>query len=212
LFATPSVGKSASTDGTLANREGIRVCMQSECDSGDKLRIGLLKQCSGKDTVSARELYKGDGSFKCKAIIFHLFNEIPPCDEKDNDGFERRIEIISHPYSFVEPNIYDATKPYHKSSYETLQPFLYSKEAGASFIKILIHYFDTYGSDFSVPSDVKNEVKDYNWDNNIINNLWKQIMKRPELRTTLFCFVVVGRTLEEIAHISINLLFFNLNN
>jgi len=35
--------------------------------------------------------------------------------------FLRRIEIISHPYSFVPRYIYDVKKPYHKPSGTTLK-------------------------------------------------------------------------------------------
>jgi phage/plasmid-associated DNA primase len=65
MFASRSVGSSSSAYYNLAKLEAKRVCMQSECESGDKLRIGLLKQCSCKDTVSARALYQDSGSFEC---------------------------------------------------------------------------------------------------------------------------------------------------
>ena len=87
MFASRSVGSSPSSECNLAKFKVKRVCMQSECESGDKLHIGLLKQCSSNDTVSARALYQDAGSFECKAIIFLLYNEIPACDEADNDGF-----------------------------------------------------------------------------------------------------------------------------
>jgi len=94
LFATRSVGKYSDADGTLVNLEGKRVFMQSECKSGDRLRIGLLKQCSGKDTVSARALYKDVGSFKCKAIFSFYSSTSPDVTKPTPMGFGGELRLF----------------------------------------------------------------------------------------------------------------------
>jgi hypothetical protein len=57
IFATRSVGSSSSATPDLSFIHGKQICIQSECESTDKLRVALLKQCSGHDTISARKLH-----------------------------------------------------------------------------------------------------------------------------------------------------------
>jgi hypothetical protein len=101
LFATRSFGSSSSATPDLALIHGKRICMQSECESTDKLRVALLKQCSGHDTISTRRLHKDCMSIICQALIIFLCNEIPGSDDSSG-GFLRRLEIFFHGMCFVE--------------------------------------------------------------------------------------------------------------
>ena len=51
---------------------------------------------------------------------------------------------------------------------ETLNAFLSSKKASATFLSIFIEYYKEYEQSFPVPECVKNEAKDYIGDNNVI--------------------------------------------
>ena len=56
LFTDRSVSGSCLSS-ELAKLRGKRLCITSEAEPGDKLRLGLLKQCTGQDMIQARDLY-----------------------------------------------------------------------------------------------------------------------------------------------------------
>jgi len=163
LFATRSVGSSSGATPDLALIHGKRICIQSECETTDKLRVALLKQCSGHDTISARKLHKDCMSIVCQALIILLCNEIPGSDDS-SAAFLRRLEIIFHGMCFVE----NPKLPNERKIDETLNEFLSSKKAGAAFLSILIEYYKEYEQSFPVPECVKNDAKDYIGDNDVI--------------------------------------------
>ncbi len=136
LFATRSVGSSSSATPDLALIHGKRICIQSECESTDKLRVALLKQCSGHDTISARKLHKHCMSIICQALLILLCSEIPGSDDSSG-GFLRRLEIFFHGMCFVE----NPKLPNERKIDETLNASLFSKKAGATFLSILIEYY-----------------------------------------------------------------------
>jgi P4 family phage/plasmid primase-like protien len=173
MFATRSVASSSAPTPELADLHGKRICVQSECEPDDKLRVSLLKQCSGHDVISARRLHKDPISVLCQAIIIILCNEIPGCD--DNSGaFARRLEVIFHGMCFVD----NPTLPNERQIDKTLNSFLKTKKAGASFLSILIKYFNDFGQVFEVPQSVKNEAKDYIGDNDVLVNFMEKYFEK----------------------------------
>jgi phage/plasmid-associated DNA primase len=139
LFGTQSVGSSSNATPDLALIHGNRLCIQSECESTDKLRVSLLKQCSGHDVKSARILHKDPMSIICQALIIFLCYEIPGSD-KSSAAFLRRLEIFFHGICFVtNPKLSNERK-----IDEILNAFLSSKKACATFLSILIEYYRKY--------------------------------------------------------------------
>jgi len=55
LFSQRSVSGTCFNS-ELAKLKGKRFCMTSECESGDKLRAGLIKKITGHDRIQARDL------------------------------------------------------------------------------------------------------------------------------------------------------------
>jgi putative DNA primase/helicase len=124
----------------LAKLKGKRICIASEAEPGDKLRAGLLKQCTGHDLIQARDLYKSASEFRCHANIVLCFNEIPGVDDSSR-GIERRLDLIKHPYKFVDNPI----RAHEKAVDKSLQAKFSSKEYGVAFNGFLIITLTTTG-------------------------------------------------------------------
>ncbi len=77
-----------SLSNELAKLKGKRLCMVSECESKDSLRVGLLKKISGHDQIQARDLYKYAAEFDVIANTVMLFNGCPTFDDS-SDGIAR---------------------------------------------------------------------------------------------------------------------------
>eukprot|EP00873_Tetraselmis_striata_P009643 jgi/Tetstr1/429907/TSEL_019772.t1 len=162
LFASRSVSGSVLSS-ELAKLKGKRICIASEAEPGDKLRAGLLKQCTGHDLIQARDLYKSATEFRCLANIVLCFNEIPGVDDSSG-GIERRLDLIRHPYKFVD----NPTLAHEKLVGRTLQSKFSSKEYGAAFLGALIIIHNEHGFDFETPASVKQEAREYLGENDVL--------------------------------------------
>jgi P4 family phage/plasmid primase-like protien len=167
LFATRSVSGSVLSS-ELAKLKGRRVVIASEAESGDKLRAGLLKQCSGHDLIQARDLYKTADEFRCVANIILCFNEIPGVDDSSG-GIERRLRLLRFRNKFME----NPTALGHRRIDTTLQAKFCSKKYGAAFLAYLIRTFNEYGFAFETPASVRNDAKSYVRDNNLLEEFMK---------------------------------------
>eukprot|EP00873_Tetraselmis_striata_P027955 jgi/Tetstr1/448219/TSEL_035507.t1 len=168
LFATRSVSGSVLSS-ELAKLKGKRICIASEAEPGDKLRSGLLKQCTGHDLIQARDLYKSASEFRCLANIVLCFNEIPGVDDSSG-GIERRLDLIRHPYKFVDTPSLPHERPVDRS----LQHKFSSKEFGASFLGSLINIYNEHGFDFPIPESVIQEAKDFLGENDLIGQFLQE--------------------------------------
>jgi phage/plasmid-associated DNA primase len=106
VFANRAVSGSCLSS-ELTKLKGKRICMTSECEAvNDKLRVGVLKHCTGHDKIQARGLYQEASEFKVQANIVMMFNEVLGCDD-NTDGVERRLRLINFLMKYVlevEPN------------------------------------------------------------------------------------------------------------
>ena len=108
LFTDRSVSGSCLSS-ELAKLRGKRLCITSEAEPGDKLRPGLLKQCTGHDLIQARDLYKSASEFQCVANLILMFNEVPGVEDS-SEAIERRLDLIRHPHKFVDNPTLSATR------------------------------------------------------------------------------------------------------
>lgn len=168
LFATRSVSGSVLSS-ELAKLKGRRICIASEAEPGDKLRAGLLKQCTGHDLIQARDLYKSASEFRCMANIVLCFNEIPGVDDSSG-GIERRLDLIRHPFKFVD----NPTRPHEKAVDRSLQNKFSSSSYGAAFLGALIKIHIEYGFEFETPESVKQEAKEYLGENDVLGQFLQE--------------------------------------
>jgi hypothetical protein len=103
MFTNISVSGSSGPNSELAKLEGKRIVMTSETEQvpNNKLKIGLLKNCTGNDMIQARCLYRKAGEFKCVANIFMSFNEVPGNDD-NSGGLARRLEFVDFIKKYVD--------------------------------------------------------------------------------------------------------------
>ncbi len=97
-----SKNKSAGdANSTLINFKNKRFLYCSEPETNQKLNINLIKTLTG-DTIKARGLYeKQETLIKPTYNIFMCCNALPKPDNEDN-GFNRRINIIEYKTRFLE--------------------------------------------------------------------------------------------------------------
>jgi len=105
LSATALTRKRA--DAGNANPEFIdlkakRFVSMVEPEEGEKINTSLMKQLSGQDMLKVRGLYRGQEGFIFTARIFMSCNELPAVSSMD-DGTWRRLRVIPHVSTFVEP-------------------------------------------------------------------------------------------------------------
>ena len=168
IFATRSISGSVLSP-ELAELKGKRVCLTSEGESGDKLRCGTLKQCTGHDNIQARGLYKSPIVFKCTANIAMCFNEIPGNDDNSN-GMGRRVEVVRYPYSFVT----SPSRTFERQKDKSLHEKFSNQAYGAAFLSALIDTFNVHGFKFDTPEQIKQEAKDYLGTNDIIGQFMQK--------------------------------------
>lgn len=127
-----NISSSASPD--VMKLKGRRIVTIQEPNAKDSLQMGLIKQLTGGDMVSARELHKSQEEFRLHAKLFLCCNFIPSIDASDG-GTWSRIKIVEFGSKFV-------TEP--KKDHEFLiDPDLnLNLDSWAeAFLSILVHYY-----------------------------------------------------------------------
>lgn len=92
-FETFCVKRPGSASEDVAELAGARLVMSSEGQQGARLNEAMVKELTGRDTVSARHLYKRRFSFRPEFKVFLRSNHRPRITGTDN-GIWRRILLI----------------------------------------------------------------------------------------------------------------------
>lgn len=91
LMAAHRNGSSASPE--IANMKGKRLVTAVEANEGARLNEALIKQLTGADPITARQLYQGEETFMPKAKYWLGVNHRP--DVRDTSrGFWRRVRVV----------------------------------------------------------------------------------------------------------------------
>jgi len=106
---TKGQDKKDATCPPLAKAKGKRCVMASEPEADDKLQVGAIKEWTGGDAVSARDLYRSTVSFVPQFVLFLQTNNIPQLNRPDG-GIQRRLEVVQFPFVFTET----PTEAHHK--------------------------------------------------------------------------------------------------
>lgn len=103
LFTGKRTGSSQANP-ELAQIKGKRYIYVEESDKGDKINVGLLKELTGGDKISCRDLFESQMEFKPQGSWVMFTNhkpEFPP----DDGGMNRRVEVVEFTSRFVDkPN------------------------------------------------------------------------------------------------------------
>ena len=161
---------SGAANPELAKTKGKRfICMQ-EPEEQDKIRVGLMKELTGGDTIQARELYKAPFEFKPQFKMILCCNELPGIDGNDG-GTWRRLRVVEYKSTFVDnpdPNV----QFQYKKDY-SIKDRVFDSDFLQTFISILIDYYIKYKKDgykIKEPEEVLKYTKDYQKSSNAMND------------------------------------------
>jgi P4 family phage/plasmid primase-like protien len=123
----------------LVKTKGKRFGTLQEPEKGEKINVGLMKELTGGDKISARALYKTTIEFKPQMKLALICNDMPEVTGND-DGTWRRIRVVQYSSKFREnPNLNDPTEfKIDKKLPEKL------KEWAEAFMFIVIQYYKSY--------------------------------------------------------------------
>jgi putative DNA primase/helicase len=159
-----------SLNSELAKLKGNRLCMVSECESKDSLRVGLLKKISGHDQIQARGLYKSAAEFDVIANTILIFNDYPTVDDS-SDGIARRLKLVQYLMKFLSSPAPNTNERLIDTS---LAGKFKDKAYGGFFLGYLIDRFHEHGFNFTVPESGMLASKEYIGENDVVGQLLNQ--------------------------------------
>ncbi len=147
----------------LAKAKGKRFVQFSEPEAEDKLQVGLIKELTGNDEITARDLFKSTIIYKPQFGLYGQTNNIPKLNRPDG-GAGRRIRIIRFIFSFVA----NPTEPFHKIiNMELKDKIVKSPEWRDEFMLLLLEAYDRIRTvNIHEPQRVLDDSKEYMEDNN----------------------------------------------
>ena len=157
----------SETNPSLSKCEFKKIVMVSEPkgdEKGDiKFNLEFIKQITGRDEITCRDLYKSSKTFKPTFSLFAQCNNKPSLDQVDN-AIKRRFEVLNFPFSFVENPIHK----YEKQRDNTVKGKLEKVEYYSQFMGLLIDHIRGKFNDrkIIIPDEIKNNTKDYIDENN----------------------------------------------
>lgn len=160
---TQKRGKAGSASPELLKLKGCRFGSMAEPDEGEALSTGIVKELSGGEPMTGRDLYAGSKEMKdfILQIRFHLAcNEKPKVTTNDG-GTWRRLIVIDFPSKFV-PNP-DPKNPNEKPMDETVDFKVQTVEWAECFMAYLLHlYREGHGlRKLEAPSEVLEYTNEY---------------------------------------------------
>jgi P4 family phage/plasmid primase-like protien len=152
-----------SASPVLAKTKGKRFGTFSEPEKNDQLRVGLMKELTGGDVITAREMYMPPVEFKPQFKLLLACNELPHIPASDQ-GTWRRLRVVEFKSKFVSNP--DPKKPNeHPIDKYLTQKFDNWKVA---LMSILVHKFKDYKENgIEEPDEVIKFTKKYEADSDI---------------------------------------------
>lgn len=123
----------------MAMTKGKRFCIFQEPEDNDKIRVGLMKELTGGDKITARQLYKEPIEFKPQFKLLLTCNKLPYIPSSDG-GTWRRLRVVEFKSKFVD--VPDPKKPNEFKKDEYLQ--LKFENWKCALMSILIEKFYQY--------------------------------------------------------------------
>lgn len=185
---TQKRGQSSSANPELARTRGTRFISLQEPNVDEKINIGLMKELTGGDKITARALFKNPIDFKPQFTLFLMCNQLPDVPG-DDDGTWRRMEVVEFISQFKEVKYDDKKKNIFKMDTQL------SEKLNNWKLPFLITLFDTYynkyrldddkGGGMIVPNDVVKQTKKYREDNDVIAKVFNDYFEESKKQYTL---------------------------
>ena len=158
-------GATENASPVLAQLKGKRLGVLQEPEEGEKMSVGLMKELTGNDEISARPMYEAPIRFKPQikfAIPCNILPEIPARDE----GTWRRLRVIDHVMKFVKNPKGKNQKKIDKSLKEKLEDF--APQLMSFLINRYLTVYCEMKDGIDVPDAVLYATNMYNQDNNCL--------------------------------------------
>lgn len=165
---TQKRGKAGAAAPELVRMKGIRFVMMSEPDQDDKLSEGFLKEVTGSEKMTVRDLFSGSKQMIELDIQakFHMACNVKPRVDDTSNGAWRRLKVIDFPNKFV----YEPKLPNERPIDESIMTKVISKEWAECFIAYLIALY-TEGAGWTklkAPADVDAFTQEYQQESDVV--------------------------------------------
>ena len=173
VLTKPSDGKNA-TNSSIAMAKGKRVMMATEPDDKDQIQIAALKEMTGGDPITARQLYKDPITFTLQCGIFIQANTIPKMSKLDANALTRRLRCIPFPFDFKdEDDVVEGTNMRVKDT-SLKQMILEDTKLRDAFIRLLLDIYPTITEAPKMTKMVADKTSEYIDGNNKVKAwLWE---------------------------------------
>ena len=170
LLFSKNPASSSSPNPDIVALQAVRIAIFSEVNKGSKLDASKIKNLSGRDTISCRNLYSNvDKAITPSHTMFIQTNFMPEAPPNDN-AFWKRIVVIPFEAEFVEKPMNTHQRILDPRFKERL--FEESESILAWLIKGCLQY---QASGLIMPVIVSEKIKDYREKNDLIAQFLKEM-------------------------------------
>ena len=172
-YLTTKRGSSSSASPELESVKHARFVSMSEPEKTDQIYVGKLKQMTGGDKMTSRQLFGETTQFKPQFKMVLMCNDLPKLAGNDG-GIWRRIEVVKYLAKFT-----DKPKPSPAEPYQYLADTQLSEKLEQWKILFMIRLLEKYiqydkpleeGGGTLPPEEVKEMTKSYRTANDVIAN------------------------------------------
>jgi len=171
-FLTDKRTKSSSADPSFMNLEHARLAHYSEANPNDELNTAKVKEITGQETLSGRNLFEKQKTFR--PACMHLVTTNYHFGIKTTDhGTWRRIRTYKFKNTFV-PNP-DKNNKYQKKIDNKVESYIYDDNLKQAFLSVLVEYYKILqikynGSLLNIPSKtIDYETNEYRNNEDVVN-------------------------------------------
>ena len=170
-------GKAGAAAPELVRMKGIRFVMMSEPDQDDKLSEGFMKEVTGSEKMTVRDLYSGSRQMIELDVQakFHMACNVKPRVDDTSNGAWRRLKVIDFPNKFV----HDPKLPNELPIDETIMQKVLSKEWAECFIAYLVHLYKEgagWGK-LKAPKEVDAYTQEYQQESDVIARFMTELFR-----------------------------------
>lgn len=167
-FLTTKRGSSSAASPELENVKNARFVYMSEPEKEDVIYVGKLKQMTGGDKMTSRQLHCRTTQFKPQFKIVLMCNDLPQLGGNDG-GIWRRIEVVKYLAKFT-----DNERSVNHERYQYLADNQLTSKLEqwklVFIVKLFQKYIDYDKEGTCPPEEVKEETKQYKTSNDLIAN------------------------------------------
>jgi P4 family phage/plasmid primase-like protien len=151
----------------MAKSKGKRFVFAQEPDVGDKIQSSTIKEQTGNDEISPRELYHNPVSYVPQFGLFLQCNDIPNLSAIDG-GITRRMIVVPFPFQFVD----DPKMVHQKQKDINFKTKIMSNDLWRNeFMLMLLETYQSIGLTLQESNFVNGATDDYLADNNTVK-IW----------------------------------------